>query len=419
VDVVRLRRRAFAPAKIAGPAALAVLAGAAGWTALTMFRPQPAEPLAARASLVTDVVRRGELVRSVRAPGTLVAERVRVAASTADGTVETIPVRVGSVVVPGTTIATMRNPDLDAAVVDASAQLGAAQAELRSAREEANAAQLDQEAALRAAIANARQTREQARSSDELHAQGLIADVQYRLARIKDDAAQDEVALGRRKVGVAAAQARAKAAVAQAKVDQLAALLQARRAQLATLVVRAGASGVVQSLQVERGARVAAGTQIARIVDQHDLKATLQVPEAEIREVVPGLSAAVELQNTTVRGHVARVDPAAQNGAIAVDVNLDGALPDGARPDLQVEGTVVFERLHGVVSIARPVNAADNAAVDLYTLTGGGARAVRARVRLGRGSLERVQVVSGLAPGATVIVSDTSSFQDAPALRVR
>jgi HlyD family secretion protein len=419
MDVVRLRRGAFAPAKIAWPVVVAVLAGAAGWSALTMLRPHAAEPLAGRASLVTDVVRRGELVRSVRAPGTLVPERVRVAASSADGTVDAIPVRVGSTVGPDSTIATMRNPDLDAAVVDAAAQLAAARAELASAREEANAAQLDQQAVLRSAVANARQTREQARSSDELHAQGLIADVQYRLARIKDEAAQDEVALGRRKVVVAAAQARAKAAVAQAKVDQLAALLQARRAQLATLVVRAGASGVVQSLQVERGARVAAGTQIARIVGQHDLKATLQVAEAEIRDVVPGLAATVEVQNAVVRGHVARVDPAAQNGAIAVDVNLDGALPAGARPDLQVEGTVVFERLRDAVSIARPVNAADNAAVDLYVMTDGGTRAVRTHVRLGRGSLERVQVVAGLSPGATVIVSDTSAFEDAPALRVR
>jgi HlyD family secretion protein len=118
----------------------------------------------------------------------------------------------------------------------------------------------------------------------------------------------------------------------------------------------------------------------------------------------------IETSNGTVRGHVSRIDPAAQNGAVAVDIALDGPLPADARPDLHVDGTIELERLHNVVSIARPANAADATTIDVYRLVAGGSRALRTRIRLGRGSLDRVPVEAGLAPGASIITSDTSAY---------
>jgi HlyD family secretion protein len=409
VDVIRSRRRSPS-SRLLVPAALVALIGAAGYSALTLLRPHAAEPIIERTTILTDTAVRDDFVRSVHAPGTFVAERVRIAAAPADGMVDAIPVRVGSSVNAQTTIAQMSDPESSAAVVDARAQVVAARASLLSVEAEARAGELDKAASLDAALSNDQQLEEDAKRYHGLHAGGLVSDYDDRVAQIKAQGARDAIGFARREIVVEAADEAAKTAVAQAKIAQLTAALGAKEAQAAALQVRAGASGVVQSIAVERGARVTAGTQIARIVGQRDLKATLEVPESDIRDVSPGLLTSIETSNGTVRGHVSRIDPAAQNGAVAVDIALDGPLPADARPDLHVDGTIELERLHNVVSIARPANAADATTIDVYRLVAGGSRALRTRIRLGRGSLDRVPVEAGLAPGASIITSDTSAY---------
>ncbi len=417
MDIVRRQRRS-APARLLVPGALLALIGGAGYSAFTVLRPQPAEPIIERTTMITDTAVRGDFVRSVHAPGTFVAERVRIAAAPADGMVDAIPVRVGSTVNAQSTIAQLSDPDTTAAVIDTRAEIVAARATLRSVEAEARASELDKAAALDAALANSEQLAEDAKRYDSLHAGGLVSDYDDRVANIKARGARDAIGFARREIAVDAADAAAKTAIAQAKIAQLTAALGAKEAQVAALVVRAGASGVVQSIAVERGARVTAGTQIARIVGQRDLKATLAVPESDIRDVSPGLPTVIDIANGTMRGHVSRVDPAAQNGAVAVDVALDGTLPADARPDLHVDGTIELERMRNVVSIARPANAADATTIDVYRLIDGGTRALRTRIRLGHGSLDRVPVEAGLAPGVTIITSDTSAYT-ATALRVQ
>jgi HlyD family secretion protein len=417
VDIVRSRGRAK-PARILVPVAVAALLVAGAYSAITQLRPQPNEPVVERNAIVTDTAIRGDLVRAVRAPGTFVAERVRVVDAPADGTIDAIPVRVGSTVAAGTAVAVMSDPDLDASITDTQAQIVAARAELRQVQEEARASQLDRAATVAAALSDYRQLEEDAARYADLHAAGLVSDFAYKVAQIKAAAARDAVGFDRRKITVDAAQAQANAAVAQAHITELTAALAAKEAQRRALAVRAGAGGVVASIAVERGARVTAGTQIARIVGQRNLKATLEVPESDIRDVSAGLAAAIDTQNGVVRGHVARIDPAAQNGAVAVDVTIDGTLPPNARPNLHIDGTVEIERLRDVVSIARPANAADDTSMDVYRLVDNDTRALRTRIRLGRGSLDRVAVSAGLAPGMLVITSDTSAF-NAAALRVQ
>ncbi len=417
MDVVRRQHRSTS-ARLLVPGTVVALIAGAGYSGFTLLRPQTAEPVIERSTILTDTAVRGDFVRSVHAPGTLVAERVRIAAAPTDGTVDAIPVRVGSSVNAQTTIAQLSDPDITAAIVDTRAEIVAARATLRSVEAEARAGELDKAASLDAALSNFQQLDQDAKRYESLHAGGLVSDYDDRVAQIKAHGARDAIGFARREIAVEAADATAKTAIAQARIAQLTGALGAKEAQAAALVVRAGASGVVQSISVERGARVTAGTQLARIVGQRDLKATLAVPESDVRDVSPGLPTSIDLADGTVRGHVSRVDPAAQNGAVAVDVALDGPLPADARPDLHVDGTIELERMRNVVSIARPANAADASTVDVYRLVDGGTRALRTRIRLGRGSLDRVPVEAGLAPGVTIITSDTSAYT-AAALRVQ
>ena len=418
MDVARIRRRPFALRYVLSATGIALVMLLALWSVPALFERGAALPVVERSSLVVDTVRRGLLVRSVHASGQLAPDRIEIVATSADGIVDDVPVRAGSRVVAGSTIAVLANPDLTAAVVDARAQLEAANADLTSAREEASAAHLDQAAAYQTAAADSQRAGEEASAYASLHERGLVGDLQYRESLIKADEDRSLAGIAQRKVTVDAADAAAKVAAAQARVEQLQAQLAAREAQVAALVVTAGAPGIVQSVAVDRGQRIASGTQLAQIADERDLKAVLQVAEGDVHSVIPGMPVAIDTNGSgTLAGRVARIAPAAQNGFVPVDVTLD-ALPAGVRPDQTVDASIELSRERNVLSLERPANASDASTVALYKLSPDGTRASRTSVRLGTGSLERVEIVGGLAPGDTVIVSDTSSYA-APQLRIQ
>ncbi len=375
------------------------------------------EPTIARDGLVVDTVTRGTLERSVTAAGVFVPDRVHVVASLADGVALGAPVRAGTRVSADTVLVQLANPDLAVAVVDAQAQLAAARAEVRSARAEADATRLDEDAALRSARAENDGAEVEYSADRDLNRQGLIGDLQTRTAQIKAAEDRDLVTITRDKIASGGADAAAKVAVAQARVDQLAAELAARRSQLATLVVRAGASGTVQSIAIDPGQRITSGMEIARIADDRDLKAVLQIAESDVRGIAPGERVRIVASDAgQTLGRVTRLAPSAQNGTVAVDVALD-RIPPGARADQNVDGTVVIRRAANVLSLARPANANDGSRIALYRLDRDATHAYRTEVTLGYGSDDRVRILSGLNAGDRVVISDTSAF-DAPTLRI-
>ena len=372
----------------------------------------------ARASLTIDTVARGPLERSVTAAGVLQPDRVRIVATVADGIVADVAIRPGTRVRSDTVVARLENPDLAVAVADAAAQLAAARADVLSAREEAAGASLDQATVLRSARAEDARAAVEASADTALHSQGLVGDLQYRSALIKSSEDHDLVTLAHSKISVGNANSAAKVAAAQARVDQYSAALAARRAQLATLVIGAGAAGIVQSVAVYPGQRVTSGSELARIADERSLKAVLQVAESDVRGVAPGLLARIVASDAgTMLGHVSRIAPAAQNGTVAVNITLDH-LPQGARSDQNVDGTIVISRVPQALSLARPAAAAYSGSVNIYRLDRDGTHAYRTHVQLAPGSDDRSRVRAGLRMGDRAIVSDTSAF-DAPILRIQ
>ena len=113
----------------------------------------------------------------------------------------------------------------------------------------------------------------------------------------------------------------------------------------------------------------------------------------------------------SIAGHVARVDPAAQNGTVTVDVALDGALPKGARPDLTVDGTIELERLADVLYVGRPAQGQAESLVGLFRLDEGRQRGHagegQARPQLGQHHRGRR---GSRRSGDQVILSDTSAW---------
>jgi HlyD family secretion protein len=371
-----------------------------------------------RASVVTDTVKFGTLSRSISASGALAPQEIHIVAAVQPGTVENVFVKPGAYVTAETPIAGLSNPDLDAAVVAARSSVDVAEADLISAEQQAKASALAQRSAYASAQAQAEMDQTDLSADEQLHRQAYLADQTYRIALIKATQSKAQFVLAHSQIGVDAAEQNAKVTAARAELAQAQAQLQAKEAEVDALVVRARTAGIVQSVAVDPGARVDAGTELARVAGQHDLKAVLQVPEGQAHSVNIGMPALIDTGNGTVTGHVARIAPSAQDGEVAVDVSFAGALPAGARPDLSVDGTIELQTLRAVLSIARPSEAADDATVSLYQVDPRTSLARQVQVRLGVGTSDRIEVLSGLSAGDEVIVSDTSAYGGAPLLRL-
>jgi HlyD family secretion protein len=399
-------------------AGLLVLAAAVAWS-MHAIGAAPKGSVVDQATIVTDTVVLGTLTRTVSAPGTFVSQHVRLTAASEEGFVERVFVRPGSAVSTGTRIAQITNPTLLARVVDAQSQVAVAQANITSGRQQREANQLTRKAAIADAQAQEQQTTIQERSMSGLVTEGLVPVLSYRKAQIDAEKARNAVMIARAQLTVSGADDDAKIAALQAQLAQLQEALRAAHADVASLTVRAGAPGIVQNVAVDDGAHVAQGAELARIADQRSLKAVLHVPESALTAVMPGMKARIETSTGALVGRVTQIAPSAQNGTVLVDVNFDRPLPPGLRPDSNLTGAIELARLPNVLSIARPANVVDGTSIDAFRLVDAGTRAVRVTAKFGTGSTDRIQVVSGLAAGDTVIISDTSAYAGAADLRLR
>jgi multidrug efflux pump subunit AcrA (membrane-fusion protein) len=120
-----------------------------------------------------------------------------------------------------------------------------------------------------------------------------------------------------------------------------------------------------------------------------------------------------------VEGHVRRIDPSVQNGTVTVDVYPDGLMPDGARPDLSVDGTIEIENLKDVLYVGRPVHGSSQSTISLFKLTPDGSEANRVNVTLGRTSVNTVEILQGLQVGDRVILSDMSQWDNYDRIRLK
>jgi HlyD family secretion protein len=218
---------------------------------------------------------------------------------------------------------------------------------------------------------------------------------------------------------IATDSAAAKLAAQQAKVEQMKALHDLKKSQLEALHVRAGIDGVLQLLPVEVGQHVTPGMNLARVADPKKLRAEVKIAETQAKDVLPGQKATIDTRNGIVKGHVSRVDPSVINGTVTVDLAIDDPLPAGARPDLSVDGTIEIENLKDVLYVGRPVQGQSGSTIGLFKLVNDGSEAVRVNVKLGKSSVNTVEVLGGLQVGDKVILSDMSQWDAYDRVRLR
>ena len=385
---------------------------------LGLSRLKPAAPSVDRSSVWIDTVKRGPMVRQVRGLGTLVPEDIRWIPANTEGSVEKILIWPGTKVEPGDVILELTSPELEQSAHDAELQAKAAEAELATMRATLQRELLDQESKTTAAHSAYEQAKMERQTNDQLARNGLVAELVYKTSKIKETECQKSDEIEAKRLTFARDSIEPQLASKQAAVDQANQLAKLKVDQVEALHVKAGMSGVLQQLPVQIGQRLKVGDNLARVADPTKLKAQIKIAETQAKDIQPNQQATIDTRNGVVKGHVTRVDPAVEQGTVTVDVAFDEPLPKGARPDLSVDGTIELERLDNVVFVGRPAFGQENNTVGMFKLVPGSNEAVRTPVKLGKSSVNTIEIVSGLNPGDQVILSDTSAWDSHDRIRL-
>ena len=392
-----------------------------GGVSYGLSRLKPAAPTVDRATIWPGEVRRGSMLREVHGLGTLVPEDIRWIPAQTNARVEKIVMRPGvdAVVKPDTVILELSDPQVQRDMLDAQYQLKGAEADLANLKVTVNSQLMNQKSTEAGVRSDYEQEKIQHDVDDKLFKEGIGSDVTARLSKVKVEQLAIRLQLEEERTRVATDSAAAQLAAQEAKVEQQRALYALKKGQYDALHVRAGMNGVLQLVPVEEGQQVTAGLQLARVADPTKLKAEIKIPETQAKDVTVGQKATVDTRNGIVNGRVLRVEPSVQNGTVTVDVHITDPLPQGARPDLSVDGTIELENLKDVIYMDRPVNGQADSKIGIFKMIDDGSEAVRVNVVLGKSSVNTIEVKEGLKVGDKVILSDMSQWDQYDRIRLK
>ncbi len=388
--------------------------------AIAVSRLKPAAPSVERSTVWTDTVKRGPMVRQVRGIGTLVPreDRIRLIPAQTAATVVRLRVLPGARVEPDTILMDLTDPQLEQELMAAELDLKAATVEYGNLQARLQSDLMTQRAGAATVTADHNQAQKQAQTDKALYDLGVISGLTYSASQGKADELKTRDAIESDRLTVNRKAIATQLEVQQTKVDEARAMLALKQRQRDALSVRAGIGGVLVELPHQVGESVTPGTTLAKVVQPDQLKASLKIAETQARDMAIGEPSEIDTHNGVIAGKVTRIDPAVLNGTVTVDVELTGPLPQGARPDLSVDGTIDLDRLADVLSVGRPAFGNENSTISLFRLTPDGKEAVRVPVKAGRASVNAIQVLGGLNEGDTVILSDMSRWDNTDRVRL-
>jgi HlyD family secretion protein len=395
---------------------LAILA--IGGVTFGVARLKPAAPSVDGGTVWPDTVKRGSMLRQVRGLGTLVPEEIRWIPAISQGRVEKRLIQPGAQVKAESVIVELSNPEVEQAALDAESQYRAAVANLATLKVQMSKLMLDQKSTLAQVTSDYKKAKMQAEVFDSLGKQGLKSPLDVKLQQMASSDLENREKIEEQRLTASGEEAKARMAAEEERVRQLKDAVVLRRGQVDALKVRAGLNGVLQEILVQVGQQVTPGTNLARVANPLKLKAELKIAETQAKDIQIGQPVSIDTRNGVIAAVVSRIDPSVQAGTRTVDAELTGELPKGAVPDLSVDGTIQLEKLDNVLYMGRPVHGSENNTVGIFRYEPGGKEAVRVQVRLGRSSVNTIEILDGLKEGDRVILSDTSQWDNADRIRI-
>jgi HlyD family secretion protein len=394
-----------------------ILAGAslASWR---LYKLQPAAPSVERATVWVDAVKRGPMLRDVKGIGTLLPEDIVWIPANSEGQVNKVLVKSGERVKPDSVLVVLTNPDMELAANDFEWQVKQAEADLADTRVRLESQRLDQQSLVATVASDMKQAEITKDKDQQLLKMQLKSEIDAKLSTSRWEQLKQKYEIEQKRLEIMSESTAAQMDAKKVQIDKLRAAQQLKKQQVSELSVRAGLEGVVQEITLQPGQRVRTGDVLAKVAQPWKLKAEIKIAETQAKDVQLGQVAQIDTRNGIIPGHVIRIDPNVVNGTRTVDCKLDGSLPPGAVPDLSVDGTVELERLTDVVYVGRPVFGQPNSQVSLFKLDEDGKGASRVTVKLGRSSVNSIEVLEGLRVGDQVILSDMSAQDQNPRVRL-
>ena len=394
---------------------------------IAVSRLKPAAPTVDRSTIWPDTVKRGDLTIQVRgSTGSLVPreDSVQLIPAQTDATVVRIRALPGAIVTPDTILMDLSDPQLEQQLTNAKLQLQQAQADYKSEQATLQSQIMTLKTTLAQVDADYATDKTQADTDQQLCKLGVISELVCGASKNKFEQLDAQKKIAMQQIELTDKATSVQLASAQSKIDQARTLVDLYQKQTEALEVKAGIAGQVAALPVgangpiQVGTHVTAGTPVAEVTQLNKLKAALQIAETQAHDIQIGQPASIDTHNGVVPGHVSRIDPTALNGTRTVDVALDGPLPPGAVPQLSVEGTIDLERMSDVLYVGRPALGNEDSTLSLFRLDADGKGATRVPVKVGRASVEDIQVLEGLKEGNTVILSDMSRWDGVDHIRL-
>jgi HlyD family secretion protein len=396
----------------------AIVLAAVGGISWYVSRLKPAAPTVDRATVWIDTVKRGPMLRQVRGLGKLVPEEIRWVPAVTEGRVEKKLLEAGARVTPDTVLLELSNPQLAQETLNAEWDWKAEESSYTDLKVRLEREQLTQAADMAKLESDYEQAKLHYEANSVLHKDGLISTLDLKRDEANARQLADRLEFEKQRMAINRDSIAAQLAEQQTRINQRHALYTLRKSQLDQLKVRAGVDGVLQLLSAEVGERVAPGTNLARVANPNKLKAELNIAETQAKDIQIEQEVSIDTRNGIIPGRVSRIDPAVKDGTVTVDVRLEGDLPKGARPDLSVDGTIVLERLEDVVYVGRPVQGQPDSQISIFKLDPEGKGAERVTVKLGRSSVNTIEVIEGLKPGDQVILSDMAAQDGFDSIRL-
>lgn len=371
-------------------------------------------------TVVSDAVKRGAFSVSVRGTGLLIPDNIEWLSANVEARVERVVVKPGKLVKKGDLIVELSNPQLEQLLEETRWELEARLAEAKADKVEKKSALLEQ----KAKMLNAKLDYESSKLKQEAHNElfqkstGAVSKIDYEQTRLETTQLMQRWQIQQEVYTTMQENIEVQAEARVARLNKMRKELERAQQQVNNLKVYATIDSVVQAVPVEPGQRIAMGGNIARLAQQDSLIAELQVPELQIGSVAIGQRVIVDTRNNKVEGVVSRVDPAVVNGNVQVDVTFIDSLPEDARPDLAVDGEIKIAEITDALYVSRPLFAQSQSSISLYKLSDDGNFAERVTVNLGKGSVNQIQVLDGLAEGERIIISDSSSWDTYQKIRL-
>jgi HlyD family secretion protein len=397
---------------------LVLIAGVLGAGSWQLAKLKPAAPTVERATVWIDAVKRGPMVIDRRGLGTLQPEDIIWIPAAFDGQVDKIIAHSGDDVKAGSVMLVLSNPDMALAATDLQWQVKDAEAKYADLKVTLLSKTFDQQSVVSSAESDLQQAALQKEKEEQLGKMQLESDLSVKLAVAKWSQSENKYKMEKQKLDIQQQSVDAQLASAKVQIDKLREAYALKKKQVSELTITAGINGRMQEMTLQVGQRVKPGDVLAKVAQPWKLKAELKIAETQAKDILLGQKAEIDTRNGIIPGHVSRIDASIVNGTRTIDVRLDGPLPAGAVPDLSVDGTVEIMRVPDIVFVGRPVFGQENSSVSIFKLDDDGKGATRQTVKLGRSSVNTIEVVDGLKVGDQVILSDMSGNDDKPRIRL-